>query len=400
MSSQIQLVEYSSLKGVRLTREEASALNDLGVASQREGSPTRKRVLQVGPEYREGAYTLTASSVVGSVKLGDTQISIVPKIGVGKTAFMLGYSLDEIRWRDEDLWQSSGDLLEALVVPFVESVEALVAGGLEEAYSEVEEVGSRPRGAIDFSWSGVGLPLPVRYRFDSFDVDTAANRVLRAALLQILSVAGMSRLGGVHAMQLLDAFHGVPRLAPLDLDPFISSDRYKAPLDLARMILDGSGIEPAKGETFSRSLLFDMNSIFENFVVRVIAEHLEGAGFSVDSQGRRFPRFLVDRRRLMVHPDFAIWSGGRCLLVGDVKYKLLNGSLRRTDLYQAISYALATGAETALLLYAGSGPDVQLTIPSTGTRVHAVPVSIDALSGREIAEVVVDAVRKDLAALD
>jgi len=331
----------------------------------------------VEPEGHPDLYTLSAYSVVGAVKMGDTQISITPKIGVGKTALMLAYSLGDVSWRSEDVDQDSGDLVEALLRPFLDDVERLIAQGLAETYVNREEIGSRPRGSIDFVWSNVGLPLPIRYRFDDFSNDIPENRLIRSALERILTVEGLSRLGGARAMQALDAFHGVgPFLHEgLSVESFIN--RYDRPLDFARLIIRNAGIEPDSGGTTSTSLLFDMNRVFENFVCSVVRSHFTTLGRFVDLQGEHRPRFMTASNRLKVLPDFAVWSGQQCDLVGDVKYKLFSGAPKRPDLYQAVAYAQTCGSDSALLLYAGGGLPRTVLIEASHIRVTSSPLDIE-----------------------
>lgn len=371
------IVEHSSKEGVPLTRREAVALNALRLTTVFKGRESKHRVLRVEPEGDPDLYTVSAYSVVGAVKIGDTQISITPKIGVGKTALMLAYSLGDVTWRSEDVEQDSGDLVEALVRPFLDDVERLITQGLAESYVEREEIGSRPRGSIDFSWSNVGMPLPIRYRFDDFSNDIPENRLLRSALECILTVEGLSRLGGARAMQALDAFGGVgpSRHEDLYVESFIA--RYDRPLDFARLIIRNAGIEPDSGGTTSTSLLFDMNRVFENFVCSVVRSHFMTLGRFVDLQGEDRPRFMTASNRLKVHPDFAIWSGQQCELVGDVKYKLFSGAPKRPDLYQAVAYAQTCGTNSALLLYAGTGRPRTVLIEASQVTVTSSPLDIE-----------------------
>lgn len=290
---------------------------------------------------------------------------------------MLRHALDKVSWLDEEVFQRTGDLVEAVVLPFLADVEQLVAAGLAESYVSIIEDGSRPRGSIDFSHSGVGIPLPIRYTYDDFKADIPENRIIRAALERILSVTGLALVGGEQAMLLLDAFQGINTPTHSDFNHSSRIDRYQRILVLAHLILGNAGIEPERGEGESRSLLFDMNAVFEAFVCRVITRKFEGSGITVDQQGVERPRYLAEGQRLKVRPDFSLWNSAKCLLVGDVKYKLLNDALRRADLYQSVAYSLATGADQALLLYAGSGGAVQVRVPSCGTTVRAVPLDLE-----------------------
>lgn len=360
-----------------LTRHEAAVLNSLVASTRLDGRTSIRRVLRVEPDSSADRYSITASSMVGTIQIGDTQVSIVPKAGVGKTAFMLRYALDHASWRDEEVFQRTGDLVEAVVLPFLADIEQLVATGLAESYVSIIEDGSRPRGSIDFSLSGVGMPLPVRYAYDDFKSDIPENRIIRAALERILTVKGLALVGGDQAMQLLDAFQGIHTPTYSDFNHSSQIDRYHRGLAFAHLILGNAGIEPEHGEGESQSLLFDMNVVFEAFVSRVITQKFKGSGIFVDQQGAKRPSYLDEGRRHKVRPDFSLWDSAKCLLVGDVKYKLLNDALRRADLYQSVAYSLATGADQTLLLYAGSGGAVQLRVPSARTTVRAVPLDLE-----------------------
>ena len=388
----IQLIEYSEKSGVRLTRQQAFDLGATRRSEMRSGKPTQRRVLRVEPEREDGLYTLTANSIVGGVRVGPVQVSIIPKVGVGKTAMMLSHSLESVSWRNDLLMQGGGDLVESLVLPFLSEVESIIRAGKAEAYVLSEEVGSRPRGAVDFSWSNGGLPSPVRFRFEDFASDIPENRIVRSALEHVLRVEGLARLGGMHAAQLLDAFEGVRLASHLDHERLPMDARYDRVLNFANMIFSGAGIEPEAGRVESSSLLFDMNVVFENFVCALVRQTFPLGEVLVDSQGVRKPRFLGEHRSLKVHPDFAIWTEGKCRLIGDVKYKLLNGRLRRADLYQALAYAAACGTDRALLVYVGSGETVRQYVPAMGVSVYAVPIDIEALDAEQISQSIKEAV--------
>lgn len=71
-------------------------------------------------------------------------------------------------------------------------------------------------------------------------------------------------------------------------------------------------------------------------------------------KGAKGYRLWLDRgRRVKLEPDLSWWDSGRCVFVGDVKYKVTAGTgAKNPDAYQVLAYTVATGLETGLLIYA------------------------------------------------
>jgi 5-methylcytosine-specific restriction enzyme subunit McrC len=234
-----------------------------------------------------------------------------------------------------------------------------------------------------------GLPIPIDYTYDEFTPDNSLNRLLVRALHAVLDLAMPDFAVHTEARALLTGFAGVQfELNPTlyrgdDLPSRVA--HYQDALVLATMILEGVGLEPLAADHRARGLLFDMNRVFEDFVTAV-ATRTAARGISVDAQGRNHPRFLDSERRFRIKPDLAIWSRSGCLLVGDVKYKLLDDShaIRRPDLYQISAYAATLETTEAVLLYVGTGADDEVHIEQPPVRVRARAVDLD--QGIEAAE--------------
>ena len=342
-----------------------------------------------------------ANSVVGTLTVDGVTINILPKAGVGKTTIMLAYSLGLARWLPErSLFDESAPLTELLVTPFIAEVKQLLAQGLGEDYVETGESGPHPRGRINFQ--GLvrrGLPLPVDYTFDDFTIDTAWNQLLKRALLGVRDLPALSAASHAAARDLLNAFAGVRfEEAPPLYAPFqYLSERfrhYKPALILASLILQGLGLEATAAQQHGRGLLFDMNRVFEAFVTALI-DHVRPRDLSLDVQGYERPLYLDAERRHRLHPDFSLWSGANCHLMGDVKYKILDETKgpRRGDLYQMVSYAASAKTDRALLLYVGDHPDTTIRVPSPEVSIGVAALDLSwsvPMLERRLAQIIAD----------
>jgi len=80
---------------------------------------------------------------------------------------------------------------------------------------------------------------------------------------------------------------------------------------------------------------------------------------------------LCDKNRIPLEPDLSVWGSNKCRFVGDIKYKDLDTKgVRSSDMYQVVSYALATGKKEAMLVYAGSDTSDEYRVPSAGMTIR------------------------------
>lgn len=372
-TDRLTLHEHTERPDVTLSADQARALAQFRFTGPR---PTDRKqntssVVKVTPGGRPGTYTLLPGSIVGSFSVAGVDINVLPKVGVGKTVQLLAYNAGVARvLADAASFTDSQSLPDLLAPAFLDLVDLLVAEGLVEDYIITEETGPRPRGTIDFSsLARRGIPTPVDYCYDDFVSDTQFNRLLYRGLYAVRDLSGVSDTHRAEARRLLSAFPEVS----FESAPFLyrgeplpdRNAHYRNAMTLATMILDGVGIEPVSSQVTARGLLFDMNRVFEEFVTNVIRKTAP-AGATVDAQGSNRPRYLDTERHYRLKPDFALWDGQKCRMVGDVKYKIIDNShrTRQADLYQMLSYATALETRQALLFYAGNAEDCIVTLPN------------------------------------
>jgi 5-methylcytosine-specific restriction enzyme subunit McrC len=129
----------------------------------------------------------------------------------------------------------------------------------------------------------------------------------------------------------------------------------------ARLLLEDRFQSTTTGAVEGFSLLFEMNTLFEEFVGRTIRRALSGTGLRVDLQGPQ-SHALIDQktnaRRFATRPDIVISQNGRHALVIDTKWKRLKGAIDdrkrgvgQADVYQMMAYAHVYDCKRLILLY-------------------------------------------------
>src|SRR5207247_1366694 len=118
---------------------------------------------------------------------------------------------------------------------------------------------------------------------------------------------------------------------------------YRPAVEFAKLILRSLSLELAHGRVRAASFLIDMNRVFEDFVVSALREQLRLSNrtFPQNAVGRNL--WLDQAQRIRLRPDISWWENGRCLVIGDVKYKPVQAvEIEHPDLYQLLAYTIAT----------------------------------------------------------
>ena len=366
----LTLTEYQTLPSVDLTFAEVQALRELGSA------------VSVAPSLdAPGRFDLTATSWVGVVNLETLAIEIRPKVPLRQLLFVISYSLDQCSWHETpaDL-EPDNSLAEAVVLAFAAQVRRAVSRGLLQGYRSEEGALSVVRGRIRFDEQlrhHYARVPPIDVRYDEFTVDILENRLIKAALarlgrLRLRSDRTRRKLGilasafDVVRLTYFDA-HNLPDVRFTRLN-----EHYRPAVELAKLILRGTAYELHHGGVRAVALLFDMNEVFEDFVVTSLREtlHLSQQTFPQGSRGK--PLRLDQAGAIHLYPDLSWWSGRRCQFVGDVKYKRIDlTGARNNDLYQVLAYTIATDLPSGMLVYAaGEANEVVHHIVHLGKRIE------------------------------
>lgn len=347
----LRLREHATSVGVALSPDEVDGLRRTVPSVDVQPTPGLRDRFDVRP-----------GATVGIVRLGDLTVEVQPKLPIRRLLFLLSYLVDPKGWRPDEVDVDEGaDLFEAVIPAFAFHVRRALRRGVLQGYRTEEDALSVVRGRVRFDDQirrRYGRTPPVEVRYDEFTEDIEANRLIKAATRRLFrlrprSLTSRRSLAGVEVA--LAAVSDVTYRAR-DL-PEIPYNRlnahYRPAVELARMILRSTSLEVGHGVVRGITCLFDMNVVFEDFVVVALREQLRLSAHTFP-QGAAGHRLCLDNdRRILLQPDISWWEGGRAVFVGDVKYKRTADALgRNADIYQALAYAVAANLPGALLIYA------------------------------------------------
>ena len=153
--------------------------------------------------------------------------------------------------------------------------------------------------------------------------------------------------------------------------------RYVPALELAELVLAGRSFEQRVGDLVVSGYLFNMATIFEDFVTVALREAFRPFG------GRSWLQYrthLDEAETVPVRPDF-VWSdAGVPRVVVDAKYKAEKPSgFPQADLYQLLAYCTVLGLPVGHLVYAKGFEDArEHVVRNSGVRIVAHTLDLDA----------------------
>jgi 5-methylcytosine-specific restriction enzyme subunit McrC len=381
------------------TPESASILagRDLGdVAARRLAAELtmagRLKVL----ELRDGLQIET-TSYVGTVRLGNLELTIQPKLQGLPLVNLLryAYGLRNLKLF-ETLPQGVAGVAfhDLLIYQLAAEVSELLARGLSRRYEREETLLASPRGRIDFTalaqQMGVAMAaLPCAHH--PRQEDTLHNRAILAGLrLGTRLTSDLALRGQLRrlAARLTDNVTTTALNADLLRQVQRHDDRltaaYRPALMIIELLLAGQGITLCAEEETATvpGFLFDMNRFFQALISRFLHEHLPG--YTVRDEHRLRGMLAYDaqrnpqrRRAPAPRPDFVILQGARIAAMLDAKYRdLWETPLPSEMLYQLVIYATSSEAGgRAAILYptlnlAAQEACIEVRDPLVGSR-HA-----------------------------
>ncbi|SBV31863.1 conserved protein of unknown function [uncultured Sphingopyxis sp.] len=345
-----------------------------------------------------GRSALRAGQVVGVIAATNCTLEILPKIDVAaggeaatqgqirqKLVHLLAVAMDididggtltTLGWQQDNL-------LEILIRLFSLKLIDALRQGMPRHYIEREEDMATLRGRLDVTRQFTRLaanPARLACRFDELSPDIAINRIMRAAvdrLRRISQSADNQRRLAELAFAYAD-ITPVPRQAlrwdAVRLDR--TNARWKDLLALARLILGERFQTSSMGEQTGFSLLFEMNTLFEEYIGRMLRRALAGSGLSVHLQGGRL--YCLEaaddgRRTFQTRPDILIKRGGEVVHIVDTKWKRIASRIddpkqgvSQADVYQMMAYGQLYGCGALTLLYPHH--DALRSLPGTLSR--------------------------------
>ena len=182
--------------------------------------------------------------------------------------------------------------------------------------------------------------LALHCRYQDFTIDTALNRILTAAARVIVADDtlpwDLRRRARASTTFLQDA----TSLRPADFHAMTDrrTAHYRPALQLARHIISYTSRTLEAGSHTVKTFLFRTPDLIEDGI-RTILRHGLAPGIAVEKETRV--------AGVSFSPDL-VFNDGQA--AGDVKYKLSDGTWSRSDLYQAIAFAVAFNTHHAIVI--------------------------------------------------
>jgi 5-methylcytosine-specific restriction enzyme subunit McrC len=325
----------------------------------------RSEILSIGRRH------VTARNYVGTVGLESRAIDLLPKIDEPDDAqarsrlvemLSVGGLVPSLDAGETRLALRAPTLLDAFLSVYVRRLTMEWRRGHIRDYLRRDAARPYLRGKLLFSEHiRRALVRPDRFytRADEFIEDVPLSRLLKLALETCRGYA-VSEETRHSAVELLQDFRGVSDgLSPAQIDAISidrRTERFRRVVELARAIASRRTLEGA-GSRPSYSLVFDMNTVFEAYVGRLMRRLAPALGLAADLQVSG--RSLVLRSgqgRFRLRPDIAVWRGGKLLALVDTKWKRLDldrphENVSQSDVYQMYAYGREYDCATVVLLY-------------------------------------------------
>ena len=316
---------------------------------------------------------LKAGQVVGILSAPGVTLEILPKIGGKEGADrlalvrMLAVAWD-LRIADGELAAldtQRHDLLEFLIRLFAERLYAVVRRGLPRRYRAHEEDLARLRGKLDVKRQFTRLavrPDHLACRFDQLSEDTPLNRVFKAVVSRLSSIArsvpSLRRLSELSARFDRVGDSVDPLREPVRLDRTNTSfhDVYR----LAKLFLEGDWQSTTAGGAPGFSLLFPMNELFEKYIGRCLKRALASRPIYLQHRGKFSLRRANGTGLFALVPDVVVGEPLAGPVILDTKWKRLTPrapgckatlGVAQSDVYQMLAYSQAYGAKRVVLVY-------------------------------------------------
>ena len=170
---------------------------------------------------------------------------------------------------------------------------------------------------------------------------------------------------------------------------------------MARMFLTQRYQSTTGGSAEGTALLFEMNTLFEEYVGRLISRALAGSGLTVSLQGGRLFCLTSEetgRGVFQTRPDILVRRDGDVVQVIDTKWKRIASRIddakqgvSQADVYQMMAYAQLYEAPRLTLLYPhhpalGDCDGVQARHRISGQEPLLETATIDVANGTQVLE--------------
>jgi 5-methylcytosine-specific restriction enzyme subunit McrC len=320
-----------------------------------------------GGKYLDGLYNgVKFKHYVGLIQVDGLTIEILPKIDesenpawrdvliqmLKRTGRLKARTLGAANVRRQNL-----NLLEIYFEYFLSEVEHLQRIGLIKKYRKETNNVHSLKGKLEMT-GHVEKNLIHKERFYTthqvYDKNHSLHQILKVALDIVKQFTSGSRLSD-HCNRVLFDFPIVDKIRVNEqllnrITLNRTSSSYSYALDLARLIILNYSPDIAQGGTRMLSLLFNMNTLWEDYVLAELRRVSDS--YSVNVIGKEERNFWGANS---LEPDIVLMKSKRYSII-DTKWKRPGNSPSPEDIRQMYAYARFWNAERVMLLYPGEKP--------------------------------------------
>lgn len=324
-----------------------------------------------GNQYFDGiARGIRLKQYVGIIQVDGLTIEVLPKVDRNN---------DDATWRSVLIqmlkatgrlkMQTTGNanvrrqhlnLLEIYFEMYLKELQYLIRSGLVKKYRKHTSNVKALKGKLEFG-GNIQRNLIHKERFYTthqvYDVDHKIHQVLAVALDIVYQFTKGTRLND-HCRRVQLDFPEVTKvqvneqvLASIKLDR--KTKVYERSLEIARLIILNYSPDIRSGNEKMLSLLFDMNELWEEYVLSMLRKECRGTDIHVTGQESK--RFWGSYKT--IRPDIVLKRGEETFII-DTKWKRpTNNQPSVEDLRQMYTYARFWNTEKVMLLYPGDPID-------------------------------------------
>lgn len=311
---------------------------------------------------------------VGAIQVGETLISVLPKADkrqkVDETEkrkwnqvlldmLRTVHGFDVKAPSSSQLRIKNNSVLDLYFELFIIEVEYLLHRGLVKKYRRTEGNLNALKGSLKFN-KQISKNLLHKERFYTRHTTYDTEHLLHIILFQTIQVlkrinTNSALIGRINALLL--NFPEMPnkKISEADFDTLVFNRKtmgYKKAINIGRLILLHYHPDLSKGRNDVLALMFDMNTLWEQFVFNSLKKH---KGFKVRGQHSRYFWKPDGGRRRTIRPDITI-STDDSNYVLDTKWKLVKNKPSIEDIRQMYAYHHYYEAKKVALLYPGEVP--------------------------------------------
>ncbi len=354
------------------------------------------------PYFELIPYGVRFKSYVGAIHIGNLTIEVLPKAGKdGTPEEWQAVLLDMLKTcslltaketGNAPLKLRANSILELYFELFLKEMEQLIHRGLIKKYRKKEGQMKALKGALVFP-QHVSKNAVHKERFytrhNTYDKNHLIHRILHEATLLIDRLSNAPLLADHIGRVQLD-FPDVPRMKvrAAHFDRIVynrKTEPYRKALDIAKLLLLNFRPDLSSGRNDMLALMFDMNVLWEEFVLRRLQRELRD-DFTVLGQRRK-----VFWETKVIKPDIVLKSKStpeKCYVI-DTKWKVIDSKHPADDdLKQMYVYNHHWDAQKSLLLYPRTRGQLDVagkfSLPWAGDKHHCVVGFVDVLKGENL----------------